>query len=158
MSALGLRSFCYVLSIVSVSFWNQNETRRRVCIATVWLATTLSLACAGRSTSHFEPPFSQDYPGWRDDVALFRTSNGGAAGRDSFDAAERIFTKIKFVGMERWQVLELLGPPHGYIVFPRSERLNRELSYTLYEGLNGLIYQLWFKRGRVTRIEFLATE
>ena len=93
------------------------------------------------------------------DVLLFRATNGGVAGEDSFVAAGRIFTKIQFVGMEKWQVLALLGPPKSTTPrIPEFDDLDEPLRYFLYHDMNGFVYILHFRDGIVRDFEWHATE
>jgi len=137
------------------------STMRTLGTLATFLLLVLSsgIRCAGGRFTANTSPEKSAYPELESDLILFRATNGRLGGDDAFSAAARIFTEIQFVGLEKWQVLSLLGPPNTEPPsLPMPADLDDPLRYYLYRDLNGLVYVLLFRDGRVREFEWHATE
>lgn len=75
------------------------------------------------------------------------------------DAADRIFTRVQFVGMPKEHVLWMLGDPGNINEFglPAGPGADDPLIYRVVGGAKTMDWAVLFKDGRVTKVERRAS-
>ena len=132
------------------------------------------VGCSGKS-NEIEPPVDRVAQGtgydWSADAHLLRkTYNVNlnrpgesplmASSAKAQNAADRIFTNVRFEGMTREQVLEVLGDPRTISDYARRDEhfAVDSLTYVFDSGHGGWQYTLRFESARVRQVERVPLE
>jgi hypothetical protein len=105
------------------------------------------------------------YGGYQEDIKLMRKTeirerrSGSAtvSTLEAIGAANRIFSKIDFVGMSREEVLALLGDPGTISDYarPAAPDVDEPLAYCMTNGRYGATWVVEFKGGQVVNVKYV---